>query len=159
MLPPTSYQTHKQPPGSKICGACAAASATGHSLSDVEAEMEKSMLPNGQHYYRTRSVLAYLGKNGVFPGVIFSITDGRRHKEFRLIYDEGLEARSAILIVKSRSYVEAAHMVFWDREHVRDSNPNVPDITPIEDYVVTEVWPLTYLDEREEASTPHAEKE
>lgn len=150
MLPPATYRTVKQPRDSKICLAAVAAMVTGHELADVEAAMQQTPLADGSYYYRSRHFLAYIGGQGIHCGSTFVVDTDQRHDDFTLPAVDSLVDRPAVLVIDSTKFRGATHVLFWDGQCVRDSDPTVADERPLRDYVVREIWPLVYLDEQPE---------
>jgi hypothetical protein len=150
MLPPKEFRTIKQPKGSKVCGACVAAMATGRTLEEVEAIVPKTPLPDGTYYYLTCDIMAYLGRCGIYTGLVFEVNQTPPEGGIRFTCDETAASFCGYVIVRSKVYKHAEHVVFWDGEHVRDPSWCCGETTKLSDYHVIEFIPLTYIDDTAE---------
>ena len=145
MLPP-EYRTVKQRLGSKLCGACVVAMATGHSLARICTFYHIDMASNDS-YMRIRQLLGYLGECGIHAGFYFECDNWRVDSMAPLKGEWNWAGMPAILTVHSRNLPGFLHYVFWDGAHVRDPDPRMPETTHLEDYVTTEILPLYYFEE------------
>lgn len=117
--------------------------------------MAKSMLPNGQHYYLTRELLAYLGRHAIVAGMTFQPLDGTplridRPEDVSVDLKWSMQGVPCLLVVRSKIYANAEHFVFWDGEAVRDSS-GPDDTNRLGDYEIIDIMPLTYYDDESEA--------
>lgn len=148
MLPPTNWKTVKQPEGSKVCGAAVAAMATGCTLIEAMAGMKPTYCQDdGACFFKTREVLTFLCKRGIYVGMICMVQDGKLWPDADIKFDVNMANLCALLLVPSKVFEGKSHYVFWDGKHVRDPSPRVPETTRLEDYEVQELYPLTYIDE------------
>jgi hypothetical protein len=145
MLPPT-FKTVKQPFGSKVCGAALAAMVVGCTLEEAQARMMPSFHEK-KRFYKTREILKFIGGHGVICGMTFSVDDGLLWHDADIKFSVNMQDIYAIVVVESSVYAGYSHYVFWDGKNVHDPNPHVEEISNLEDYVVQDVYPLTYVDE------------
>lgn len=153
MLPPTEWKTVKQPAGSRLCGAAMVAMAVGESLKYATDRMPAEIHPeDGQPWYRTRSVLAFLGQHGICCGMYLGPQNGLPYFEGCDLGDSveivvRIAGHPAIVSVKSDTFPDGEHYVFWDGANIRDPNPKMPDVTARADYLIIDWTPLIYIDE------------
>lgn len=149
MLPPTEWITVKQPASSKVCTAAVAAMALGEHISYAQDRMTPSY-HEGKAYYKTRELLGILGYHGILTGLTLISQDGKLSRDSDITYELTMSDIFAVIVVKSKNYVDFSHFVFWDGKHVRDPDPGVSVTTDLEDYVVQDVYPLCYLEEEDD---------
>lgn len=155
MLPPKEWKTVKQPKGSRLCGACVVAMAVGESLSYATDRMPALIHKgDGRPYYRTSVLYAFLGQHGVCPGLYLRVEEGSvwNGSDIGEVHTVDFQIRKlpALVVVKSSTFPDGDHYVFWDGENIRDPNCKLPDVSQLEDYRIIEWTPLTYIDETAE---------
>lgn len=127
---PKGFQLVKQPAGSLVCGAAVCAMAVGKTLEHVLEECDWRELTY------MGGVAAYLGRHGVSMGTWVQNT-GRFPETIELAIDP--EYRPAILSVRSATYEDGYHWVFWTGKEILD-----PSVNEQEEYTVCDVAFLTY---------------
>jgi hypothetical protein len=155
MLPPKEFKTVKQPEGSRLCGACVVAMAVGETLTYATDRMPAVIHKgDGRPYYRVRSIYAFLAEHGICPGLYLLPTDGDYWQgsdlDDRIEVSFRIRGFPALVAVKSDTFPDGDHWVFWDGENVRDPSPKVPDLATLDGYRIIEWTPLTYIDESNE---------
>ena len=148
MLKPDVFHTIKQPLGSKLCGACVAAMAVGRKDIDEKITLTPS---DGMPYVRTRHLLEYLGRHGILCGLLLT-NKNKGEIDADISIDITLKPFEfpVILTVESQTFKDGEHLIFWDRNNVRDPNSKKPETSDLSEYVVLEIMPLTYIDESKE---------
>lgn len=142
--------TIKQPPGSYLCAAYCVAIVTGGDINSIMLRAEdRGFLAeeNDQKYLEMKGVSSSLGDYGFHFG-ISSLTpdmwdDFPNSEILALRWDWG---NDCLLTVKSDiSEFDAMHLVVWDSEQqaVRDPHPGKKELSPLEDYKIIEIHPLT----------------
>lgn len=155
MLPPKEYATVKQPEGSRLCGACVVAMAIGETLEYATDRMPALIHKgDGRPYYRTRSLYTFLARHGVCPGMFLQPTEGDHWLGADMPEEMPISFKfrnlPALVAVKSSTFPDGDHWVFWDGEQIRDPSPKVPDVAPLANYRILEWTPLVYIDESAE---------
>ncbi len=110
---------------------------------------------DGQPYYLTRNLFAFIASHGVYCGLFAGPAEGH---EFFLGADlpesfdltMHVDERPAIVAVKSDTFPDGEHYVFWDGRVIRDPSALYPDEMPRDKYRVIEWFPLTYCDDSAE---------
>lgn len=146
MLMP-EFTTVKQPPKSKLCGACMAAMAVGKTLDEVLEEITLTPAKDGRPFVRTRHLLAYLGCHGIICGLTASVRDGYLFGDEEVDLHLEMKGWPMVLTVPSENIKNASHYIFWDGNYIRDPDPNKPELIKLREYKPIDIMPLTYLDE------------
>lgn len=106
---------------------------------------------DGRPYYRVRSLYTFLAQHGICPGLFLQpigcdywlgcdMADSIE-VPFRI---RGLPA---VVCVKSDTFPDGDHWVFWDGQNVRDPSMKMPEVSCLSAYRIIEWTPLTYIDE------------
>jgi len=128
MQPPMEIKTIRQPPRSKLCGACVCAMATGKTLGQVLSEMD------WRRFTETGGVAEYLARHDIlFGSFLIGPLDIREP-----VKSEGYIAMS-ICGVKSKLGGGRVHWVLWDGHRWHDPAGEE------DEYEIVDVFPLTYL--------------
>ena len=129
MIPPTEIKTVRQPPRSKLCGACVCAMATGKTLDQVLSEMD------WRRFTETGGVAEYLARHDILFGFYLlgplDIT--------KPVQPPSGHCAMSICGVKSRLGGDRVHWVLWDGYRFHDPAGEE------ESYEIVDVFPLTYL--------------
>jgi len=129
----------KQKPGSHNCVAVVAAMATDSTPEEFE-EFIGSSPPYGDYdFYRFLLSKEYV----VGVGVDIKenpIQDGTINLWFEIT------AYPALVVVKSETYKEKEHVIYWDGNRIYDPNPNVEDGRPLSDYEIHLWFPINKVD-------------
>jgi len=113
MLPPKEFMTVRQPPRSRLCGACVGAIATGKTLEQVLDEWDWRVLAS------TTGMNQFLAAHGITMGVALDGGDDRiLRREVNVTLDPS--KLPALICVKSDSEPDGTHWVFWDGKRILD---------------------------------------
>jgi len=148
MKQPDPFVTIKQPYGSRMCAAAVVAMAIGKDLTYVLNN--GVMTPSGiSVYMQVRHVLAMLGEHAILCGLPLVSLPKNMDGSEELELPFNLIGWPSIVTVPSE-IENSTHVVFWDGYVVRDPNPKVPETTGLEQYEILELWPLCYIEEKED---------
>jgi hypothetical protein len=129
MLPPTEITTIRQPPRSKLCGACVCAMVTGKTLDQVLSEMD------WRRFTDTGGVAEYLARHDILFGMcLYGPLDITAPVNL-----EGGRIPLSICGVKSKLGNGRIHWVVWDGNRFHDPAGDEPE------YEIVDVFPLTYM--------------
>lgn len=139
--------TIKQKKGDSACAVCVAAMATNTTPADVYAWLADGRV-DGDPIHDPELAM-YLLRHGWIMGFGWRVADEDSEglpidEQTHFHIEGGLAGKRAYLAVKSRNYENTAHAVFWDGYCVRDPDPSMPDESPLSDYSVLQVHPLTF---------------
>lgn len=146
-----AMQTIKQPEGSGMCAVCVAAMATNTTVDDVYDFMNDGRIMGDPIH--DPELAMYLLKHGWALGKGWNVNDEddpANDKKTLGLDDihyvlEGLAGVRAYISVRSRNYEGVCHAVYWDGAHVRDPDPKMPEECELSDYILINVWPLTWM--------------
>lgn len=134
-----------------MCAVCVAAMATSTTVEDVYAFFNDGRQMGDPIHDPELAI--YLLKHGWLMGQAWQVNPEDNELSDKIIDQpdlihlvlEGIQSTRAYLAVRSRNYAGVGHAVYWDGASVRDPDPSVSDETPLGDYTILSVYPLTWL--------------
>jgi hypothetical protein len=99
----------------------------------------------------SEEAILYLAQHGIFLATYFYCRDGAEVTEdFTIELRSPLAGHPMLLTVKSQRFPGKLHSVFWTGKEVLDPSPLRKGPQKIEDYEVTEFWPLLVTEKQAE---------
>lgn len=133
------YKEMKQIKGSKNCVAIVACIATGSTVDEFESICGKH--PDGG--YSDQDINKFLVHKGYFMGVGFSELKGKiTDKTTHISLEINIKDFPAYVVVKSKTYKEKTHAIFWDGEKIFDPSPVIKNGMPLESYEIFSWFPI-----------------
>jgi hypothetical protein len=129
----------KQKPGSHNCIAVVAAMATDSTPEEFEDFTGSSPPYSDYDFYRFLLSKGYVTGVGV-DTKMSPIEDGILNIHFETT------AYPALVVVKSETYKDKVHVIYWDGSKVHDPHPNVKDGRPLSDYEIHLWFPINKVD-------------
>jgi hypothetical protein len=133
MKMPDKFERLIQPAGSPLCGTAVCAMALGKTIDEVLVETDWRILTY------ISGISGYLSKYGITVGLWMDRFDGFPNEGTVSVHPN---EHPAILAVKSHTYEDAEHWVFWDGKNILDPSLNHPNDES--DYDILETHFLTY---------------
>jgi hypothetical protein len=128
--------------GSSDCVVATCAMITSTTLEEAHAWAGTSL---GEPWHDCVAA-AYLLKNGIWMGYGIGLDEPMKvEADWNFSNDGKLLGQPAYMAVRSKSDPEGSHAVFWDGNVVWDPHPWAGDAEPLDNYEVSDFWPLFKL--------------
>ena len=151
LKPTKTYETVKQPEGSKLCGAACMAMICGYDLPmlysalsemhpgrtpfNIEEELEEKY----PHFCHLIDICSFLAHHGYMAGIHAQASNAENGGRMgfgdtiEILVPVRIADAPALVGIDSENHRGKLHWVFWDGKVVRDPNPKKPDERPLSD--------------------------